>query len=161
MINNERYNEVYVGGGKTITVATNSQTKVFDIPKALTLFEKNKAMEMSMGMAEDWFFTGQQVKSKEDIENFPLMASRWATPVIEINGDREDCYIAIDKAHYGTIHGYGFKGGIGKADFWLTNFHKRWRKLKYEPLKKFWAEVDTLLARYEPIEPEEQEKEND
>lgn len=160
---NEIYNdnEVYVGGGKTITVTTGAQTKVFDIPKALAIFEKNKNAEVCMGMAEDWVFTGQQVESVEEIEKFPLMSSRWATPVIKIDGEREDCYIAIDKEHYSTIHAYGFRGGINKADFWLTDFYKRWRKLEYEPLKKFWAEVDTLLARYEPFEPEDKENENE
>jgi hypothetical protein len=144
---------VYTGRGKTITVTPRKKTKVVDMKKLQELYDANSDKEVYTGMKEDWFFTAIPIKSKEDIDELSLRASCWATPVVEIDdsGDYIDCYIEVEADIYQAIYAYGFRGGYGEFDFWLTDFFKRYRKLDYENTRAFFAEVKESLEKYESV----------
>ncbi len=67
---------------------------VFDWHKAVELIKEHKAVDASAGLQGDWEYTGGQilVDGKPDKESYTYLASTWATPEIEIGGEKYDCY---------------------------------------------------------------------
>jgi hypothetical protein len=70
------------------------ELKVFDWDKAATLIEKSGYKDASAGLAGDWEWTGGEIftDGKPDMESYTYLASTWATPEIEIDGMRYDCF---------------------------------------------------------------------
>lgn len=70
---------------------------VFDWMKAARLISESGAQEASAGLAGDWNYTCGEILAggvpvpKED--TYVYLASTWATPEIEINGQTQDCYL--------------------------------------------------------------------
>ena len=139
--------EVYIGSGVTVKVDTSSGVgKLLDLDRLNELLREGK--EVTYGMSEDWFFTASTIDG--DIKDKDLLAySDWATPVVEINGERQDCYVEVPKKLHRYSFRNGFMSGVGKFNFWVPNFYKRFTKLKYPIVKDFFNEVDELLKKYE------------
>lgn len=70
---------------------------VFDWHKAANIAKHNKNATISAGLANDWKWTGGLIfDNGEPVpsdDTYVYLASTWATPEIEVNGNREDCYI--------------------------------------------------------------------
>jgi len=69
---------------------------VFDWDKAATLIRERNAQSASAGLSGDWEWTGDQVLAdgKPIPSDSPCtyLASTWATPELDIDGDIVDCY---------------------------------------------------------------------
>lgn len=70
---------------------------VFDWCKAARLIVESGAKSASAGLAGDWEYTGGPILSNgvpiPREQTYVYLASTWATPELEIDGDREDCFI--------------------------------------------------------------------
>ena len=74
-----------------------SRTKecmVFDWDKAARLIVERGAVSASAGLAGDWEWTGDKILShgKPDEDCGAYLASTWATPELEIDGDTVECF---------------------------------------------------------------------
>lgn len=71
--------------------------KVFDWHKAAELIKERKPELVSAGLCGDWDWTGGDIwKNGEPIpedETYVYLASNWATPEIEIDGEKLDCFV--------------------------------------------------------------------
>ena len=67
---------------------------VFDWDKAARLIRERGAKEASAGLSGDWEWTGGEilVDGKPHHEAYTYLASTWATPELDIDGDRVDCF---------------------------------------------------------------------
>lgn len=69
---------------------------VFDWEKAASLIKERGATSASAGLCSDWDFTGGDIlrdgKPVPREETYVYLASTWATPEIEIDGETIDCY---------------------------------------------------------------------
>ena len=69
---------------------------VFDWDRAAQLIRERKAREASAGLSGDWEYTGGEIlrdgKPIPAEETYVYLASTWATPELEIDGDRMDCF---------------------------------------------------------------------
>ena len=69
---------------------------VFDWIKAAQRIKETGAKSASAGLAGDWGWTGGDILTdgmptpKEDTYTF--LASTWATPELDLDGSREDCF---------------------------------------------------------------------
>jgi hypothetical protein len=72
--------------------------KVFDWDKAARRIIEEQALEASAGLAGDWPSTSGDIwrdgKPVPSDETYTYLASAWATPELEIDGNREACWIA-------------------------------------------------------------------
>lgn len=74
-----------------------NELKVFDWSKAAKLIKESGCKEARAGLTGDWEWTGGQIFSdgepvkKEDAHVY--LVSIWATPELEIDGNRQDCYL--------------------------------------------------------------------
>lgn len=141
--------KAYIGNGVTVKRPVLNKTKIVDMAKLRKLYQENKDKEFYTGMATDWFWTAHQIKSEGDIDNLFLRSTCWDTPIVEIDDEKIDCYIKVDKEIYSAIREEGYNRGIYRFEFWLPDFFQRFNALKYEELKRFWDEVKTTLERYE------------
>ena len=67
---------------------------VFDWDKAARLIVERKAKQARAGLSGDWEWTGGQIwNGKPDMEDYTYLASTWATPEVEIDGEVEDCFV--------------------------------------------------------------------
>ena len=68
---------------------------VFDWDKAARLIKERNGTEARAGLAGDWEYTGGIIFSdgKPDMESYTYLASTWATPELEIDGDLMDCFL--------------------------------------------------------------------
>jgi hypothetical protein len=70
---------------------------VFDWIRAARMIHDSNATEVSAGLAGDWEWTGGQIitdgKPTPRDDTYVYLASTWARPEIEINGDRHDCFV--------------------------------------------------------------------
>ena len=80
-------------------IAINNSTpdgneKVFDWDKAAKIIKERKPETASAGLAEDWFWTGGTIyENGKPVKNeYTFLASRWATPVLILDGEEIDCY---------------------------------------------------------------------
>jgi hypothetical protein len=69
---------------------------VFDWEKAARLIVERKAKHASAGLADDWEWTGGEIFANgapvPHEDTYVFLSSSWATPEIEIDGQREDCF---------------------------------------------------------------------
>ena len=70
------------------------ELKVFDWDKAARLIRESGADNASAGLAGDWECTGDNIliNGKIPDNSCAYLASTWATPELEIDGMRQDCY---------------------------------------------------------------------
>lgn len=82
--------------------------KMLDFDKAIKLVKENEGKEIYIGLAEDWLYTSGKVKANGrigydwDHEGPVCLASRWATPVIEIDDEVIECWKEDD----GTVDSF-------------------------------------------------------
>lgn len=74
-----------------------NEMMVFDWEKAATLIKERGATRASAGLSQDWEYTGGEIfrdgKPVPSEETYVYLASTWATPEIEIDGETVDCYL--------------------------------------------------------------------
>lgn len=82
-----------------LAIAINKSTpdgneKVFDWDKAAKIIKERKPETASAGLAEDWAWTGGLIyENGKPVKNeYTFLASRWATPVLILDGEEIDCY---------------------------------------------------------------------
>lgn len=72
------------------------EMKVFDWERAAMLIKERSAMSAGAGLSEDWYWTGGEIlrdgKPIPSNETNTYLASTWATPTLEIDGEQIDCY---------------------------------------------------------------------
>jgi len=68
--------------------------KVFDWDRAARLIRERGAQEASAGLSGDWEWTGGEILTdgKPNHEAYTYLASTWATPMLEIDGHRVECF---------------------------------------------------------------------
>lgn len=74
---------------------------VFDWEKAARLIKDRGARNASAGLMGDWEWTGGEIlregKPLNRDETYTFLASTWATPELEIDGEYIDCYRMEDQ----------------------------------------------------------------
>ena len=67
---------------------------VFDWCKAATLIKESGCKTASAGLSEDWEWTGGQIfdEGKPYSEDYIFLASTWATPELELDGEIIPCF---------------------------------------------------------------------
>jgi hypothetical protein len=70
---------------------------VFDWHKAARLIRECKPREAAAGLSSDWEWTGGTIfaegKPVSNEDTYTYLASTWATPELEIDGDTIDCFV--------------------------------------------------------------------
>lgn len=68
---------------------------VFDWAKAARIIRERKPKEASAGLHSDWEWTGGTIyeDGKPVKDSYTFLASTWATPELDIDGEIIDCYI--------------------------------------------------------------------
>jgi len=71
-----------------------NELMVFDWDKAARLIRESGCETAFAGLCSDWGNTGGRIFSngEPDMDDYTFLASIWATPEIEIDGERIDCY---------------------------------------------------------------------
>ena len=73
---------------------------VFDWDKAAKIIKETGAKEASAGLCGDWEWTGGNIlvdgRPASEDESPSHLSSHWATPELEIDGCRQDCYKMMD-----------------------------------------------------------------
>jgi hypothetical protein len=73
----------------------------FDWIKAATIIVERGAKEASAGLAGDWEWTGGPIlkngKPVRKEDTYTYLASTWATPQLEVDGDLIDCFVMKSK----------------------------------------------------------------
>lgn len=72
---------------------------VFDWDKAARLIKERGAREASAGLRDDWEWTGGTIYAdgKPDTDSYTYLASTWAVPELDIDGEVLDCYVMKDE----------------------------------------------------------------
>jgi hypothetical protein len=72
---------------------------VFDWIKAAKIIKEQGVKNARAGLSGDWEYTGGDilVDGKIPEESYTYLSSTWATPELEIDGDRIDCFVMQDK----------------------------------------------------------------
>lgn len=69
---------------------------VFDWDKAAQLIKEKGATSASAGLSGDWEWTGDEILTNgrpvPEGDSWVFLASTWATPELEIDGEVIDCY---------------------------------------------------------------------
>jgi hypothetical protein len=69
---------------------------VFDWDKAARIIRERKATTASAGLAQDWEWTGGEIltdgKPTPEDDTYVYLASNWATPELDIDGEVMPCY---------------------------------------------------------------------
>ena len=80
------------------------QMKVFDWDKAARLIKERKPKIAEAGLEGDWEYTGgviyrngKPVTDNDIGDSYTYLASTWATPILELDGDPVECYVMDDK----------------------------------------------------------------
>lgn len=70
------------------------ESMVFDWDKAARLIAERKPNVASAGLQSDWEWTGGQIYSdgQPTTDDYTYLASTWATPEIDIDGEVFDCF---------------------------------------------------------------------
>lgn len=79
---------------------------VFDWKKAARLIKKRGAKHAAAGLAGDWGYTGGDIlrdgKPIPRSDTYTFLASTWATPELEIDGETIDCWTYTSRWNSGT-----------------------------------------------------------
>jgi hypothetical protein len=72
---------------------------VFDWIKAAKMIKEAKPNVASAGLSSDWEWTGGTIYTADGIpeDHYTYLASTWATPEINLDGDIHDCFIMEDE----------------------------------------------------------------
>lgn len=72
----------------------NKEQKVFDWDKAANLIKQHRPEIASAGLSGDWEYTGGTIyeDGQPDMESYTFLASTWATPELDLDGEIYDCY---------------------------------------------------------------------
>ena len=74
---------------------------VFDWNKAARFIRERKPKTVGAGLAGDWEWTGGTIwangKPVPENETYTYLASTWATPEINLDGNIEDCFLMQSK----------------------------------------------------------------
>jgi hypothetical protein len=78
--------------------------RVFDWEKAARRIKESGAQFASAGLSEDWGMTGGPILEGGEIvsedDTYTFLASRWATPVLVLDGREEECWTLLDQSDY-------------------------------------------------------------
>lgn len=85
--------------------AEGKKERKYDYNKAIKRIKETKPTEAYLGMLEDWGWTYKKVyengKFLVDLKKKPLIhnisGSVWATPTLELDGNKEDCFVGGKK----------------------------------------------------------------
>lgn len=80
--------------------------RIFDVPKAVRLYQENPETDFVMGMSQDIFWTGNTIHSENEIKNYHCMITDWDTPVILIDDKETECFVEIPAHVVDTITQY-------------------------------------------------------
>lgn len=73
------------------------EMKVFDWLKAARMIRERNVKNAGAGLSGDWEYTGGEIFSDGEItpakDTYTYLASTWATPELDIDGKRIDCYL--------------------------------------------------------------------
>jgi hypothetical protein len=74
--------------------ASGAQMMVFDWDKAAALIAERKPSVAEAGLSGDWGYTGGTIYQggKPVTDSYTYLASLWATPELELDGERVDCW---------------------------------------------------------------------
>ena len=75
--------------------AGDAEHRVFDWNKAAQLINEYQPKEASAGLSEDWEWTGGIIFAggKPVKDGYTYLASNWATPEIELDGELHSCFV--------------------------------------------------------------------
>lgn len=73
---------------------------VFDWHKAARLIKERKPKNVSAGLQSGWEWTGGDIYKNgapvAEEDTYTFLASIWATPEIDLDGDVQDCFVMKD-----------------------------------------------------------------
>lgn len=80
----------------------NNRPRVFDWHKAARLIKEKNPAVAGAGLAGDWEYTGGTIyaNGKADTDSYTYLASTWAAPEIEIDGEKQDCWVYCDESDW-------------------------------------------------------------
>jgi len=72
----------------------NKELMVFDWDKAAQIIKDRGAQAAGAGLSGDWEYTGGEILTdgKPNTGSYTYLASTWATPELEIEGETIDCF---------------------------------------------------------------------
>ncbi len=90
-------NKKYMDNFKAFAMGEANRGKepmVFDWDKAAELIRDRKPERASAGLSGDWEYTGGDIYRGGQIidDHYTYLASTWATPELDMDGDLIDCY---------------------------------------------------------------------
>jgi hypothetical protein len=76
----------------------NNPRKVFDWNKAAELIRDRRPEVASAGLSGDWEYTGGTIyqNGAPDNDSYTYLASVWATPELDLDGDVVPCFVMED-----------------------------------------------------------------
>ena len=105
--------------GRTAT-AMNSPHRVFDWHKAAELIRKRKPLIASAGLRDDWEYTGGEIyrdgKPVPKGESYTYLASNWAIPELDMDGEIVECFVMLDDSPGWGSHTYWPKTALAILD---------------------------------------------
>lgn len=78
------------------------ERKVFDWDKAAKLIKERKPETAEAGLQGDWTYTGGVIyrDGKPVLDTCCYLASTWATPMLELDGEEIECYVMESKTEW-------------------------------------------------------------
>lgn len=75
---------------------------VFDWDKAARIIAERKPKQAEAGLRGDWEWTGGTIyeDGKPVFDDYTYLASTWATPELDIDGEIIDCYMMESKTEW-------------------------------------------------------------
>lgn len=91
------------------------ESMVFDWNKAARLIKESGCKNASAGLSGDWDFTGGSilVNGKIPDDTYTYLASTWAKPELDLDGETIDCYLMESETD-----------GWGSGTFWTESARK-------------------------------------
>ena len=86
-----------IGIAKRATGRVGNGVMVFDWDRAAQIIRDQKPSHVEAGLSGDWDYTGGPIYANGAIvpknSTYTFLSSFWATPQIEIDGNRIDCFV--------------------------------------------------------------------
>jgi hypothetical protein len=94
-----------VGSAKSAAaIARGDVGRVFDWDKAARRIVETGAQNASAGLQSDWSSTGGEIwrdgKPVPQEDTYTYLASMWATPELDIDGNVESCFVNADQTEW-------------------------------------------------------------
>ncbi len=76
--------------------------KVFDWAEAARLIKKHQPQEAVAGLSGDMEYTSGTIYADGKIveDSYTYLASNWATPCLELDGEHHNCYVMEDETEW-------------------------------------------------------------